>query len=184
MFRRTACEVQRGMCGGHKWQLGFEGFLKITEQYAARCSCWLSRVKRKDRAYITWEFTCLTSHTSKYTVQCACFLSQPPQRIACSAVTNWFFHPRGWFLARTVTIFKPYSQSFLQGGHVSPYQHTVIPDACESKWGKKKKKSKRDLKKWNQLMWALCYFDTGVYDKPEINNEIWVWVYGRAQSYL
>lgn len=28
-----------------------------------------------------------------------------------------------------LNIFKPYSQSFLQGGHVNLYQHTVIPDA-------------------------------------------------------
>lgn len=58
----------------------------------------------------------------KNTVHCMCFCNQPPQRITCSAVINWFFYPRSWFLACAVTILNLTSNIFYKED-VNLYQH-------------------------------------------------------------
>lgn len=101
---------------------------------------------------------CLTSHTNKYTVQCLCFLNQPPQRIACSAVINCFFHPRGWFLAKNSNHLWTLFLVFSARRTCKPLSVYSSPRCmCCCIWIKvRKKRNVRDLKK----------------NKPEINNKL------------
>lgn len=88
-----------------------------------------------------------------------------PQRKVCGTVIIWFFYLRGWLPVWTVTIFKPYSLCSLHGGNVSPYQQVYTLGM----WIKVR--NKQTLRELNKLMWA--YWDTKVYDNPEISNRTW-----------